>query len=122
MGAQSIAVCLLHAYANPAHERRIAQVIAARHPDIRVSLSSEVSPEHREYERTSTTVIDAYIGPAVDRCLTKFGERAADLGYSGTPLIMQSNGGAARDDLRCDRISQQAAMDIYGLVPTIVNR
>ncbi len=91
---QSIAVCLLHAYANPAHEQRIAAVIAARYPDIRVSLSSDVSPEHREYERTSTTVIDAYIGPAVDRYLTRFGERVADLGYPGTPLIMQSNGGA----------------------------
>ncbi len=93
-GAQSIAVCLLHAYANPAHERRIAEAIAARHPDIRVSLSSAASPEHREYERTSTTVIDAYIGPAVDRYLTRFGERVAELGYPGTPLIMQSNGGA----------------------------
>jgi len=92
--AQSVAVCLLHAYANPAHEQRIAQTFAARHPDIRVSLSSVVSPEHREYERTSTTVIDTYIGPAVDRYLTRFGERVAELGCPGTPLIMQSNGGA----------------------------
>ncbi|MBL4720949.1 MAG: hydantoinase/oxoprolinase family protein, partial [Alphaproteobacteria bacterium] len=91
---ESIAICLLHAYANPAHERRIADIIAARRPDIRVSLSCEVSPEHREYERTSTTVIDGYIGPAVDRYLTRFGESVRELGYTGTPLIMQSNGGA----------------------------
>ena len=93
-GAESIAICLLHAYANPEHEQKIAAIIATRRPDIRVSLSSDVSPEHREYERTSTTVIDAYIGPAVDQYLTRYGERVEDLGYKGTPLIMQSNGGA----------------------------
>ncbi len=89
----SIAVCLLHAYANPAHEQALAALIADRHPHVRVSLSSDISPEHREYERTSTTVIDAYIGPAVDTYLTRFGERMGSVGYRGTPLIMQSNGG-----------------------------
>lgn len=93
-GAESIAVCLLHAYANPAHEQRIGDIIATRRPNIRVSLSSDVSPEHREYERTSTTVIDAYIGPTVDQYLTRYGERVGALGFTGTPLIMQSNGGA----------------------------
>jgi N-methylhydantoinase A len=91
---ESIAVCLLHAYANPIHEQRIGALIAARRPDIRVSLSSEVAPEHREYERTSTTVIDAYIGPAVDQYLTRFGDSVHEMGYLGAPLIMQSNGGA----------------------------
>lgn len=90
---ESIAICLLHAYANPAHEQKLAKMIAMRYPDIRVSLSSDVAPEHREYERTSTAVIDAYIGPAVDRYLARFGERTADVGIPGTPLIMQSNGG-----------------------------
>ena len=89
----SIAVCLLHAYANPVHERLLGEIIAARHPDIRVSLSSDVAPEHREYERTSTAVIDAYIGPAVDQYLKRFGTRTAEVGVAGTPLIMQSNGG-----------------------------
>ncbi|MDH3704381.1 MAG: hydantoinase/oxoprolinase family protein, partial [Alphaproteobacteria bacterium] len=92
-GIESIAVCLLHAYANPAHEQALAALIADRHPLVRVSLSSDISPEHREYERTSTTVIDAYIGPAVDTYLTRFGERMGTVGYRGTPLIMQSNGG-----------------------------
>ena len=92
-GIESIAVCLLHAYANPAHEQALAALIADRHPHVRVSLSSDISPEHREYERTSTTVIDAYIGPAVDTYLTRFGERMGTVGYRGTPLIMQSNGG-----------------------------
>ncbi len=90
---EAIAICLLHAYANPAHEQQLAAIIATRYPDIRVSLSSQIAPEHREYERTSTAVIDAYIGPAVERYLTNFGERTTDIGIASTPLIMQSNGG-----------------------------
>ncbi len=90
---ESIAVCLLHAYANPAHEHAIGEIIASRHPTARVSLSSQVAPEHREYERASTTMIDAYIGPTVDQYLTRFGERIGEVGYDSTPLIMQSNGG-----------------------------
>ena len=91
---ESIAVCLLHAYANPAHERAIGDIIARKYPQVRVSLSSEVAPEHREYERTSTAVIDAYIGPAVEKYLGRFGDAVREVGYAGTPLIMQSNGGA----------------------------
>ena len=90
---EAIAICLLHAYANPVHEQKLAAIISSRYPDIRVSLSSEIAPEHREYERTSTAVIDAYIGPAVDRYLTRFGQRATEIGIVSTPLIMQSNGG-----------------------------
>lgn len=89
----SIAVCLLHAYANPVHEQVLGRIIADRHPNIRVSLSSDIAPEHREYERTSTAVIDAYVGPAVDQYLSRFGERTSEVGVPGTPLIMQSNGG-----------------------------
>ena len=95
----SIAVCLLHAYANPVHERLLGEIIAARHPNIRVSLSSNVAPEHREYERTSTAVIDAYIGPAVDQYLERFGTRTSAIGIAGTPLIMQSNGGVVPLDM-----------------------
>ena len=91
---ESVAVCLLHAYANPAHEQAIGDIIKRKYPNVRVSLSSEVAPEHREYERTSTVVIDAYIGPAVEKYLTKFGESVREVGFAGTPLIMQSNGGA----------------------------
>lgn len=88
-GVESVAVCLLHAYANAAHEQAIGAMISERYPHVRVSLSSNVAPEHREYERTSTTVIDAYIGPAVDAYLTRFGKRVGETGYAGTPLIMQ---------------------------------
>ena len=95
----SIAICLLYAYANPVHERLLGEIIAARHPNIRVSLSSNVAPEHREYERTSTAVIDAYIGPAVDQYLERFGTRTSEIGIAGTPLIMQSNGGVVPLDM-----------------------
>jgi N-methylhydantoinase A len=91
---ESVAVCLLHAYANSTHEQIIGDIIKRKYPDVRVSLSSEVAPEHREYERTSTAVIDAYIGPAVEKYLTKFGDSVREVGFKGTPLIMQSNGGA----------------------------
>lgn len=94
-GVNSIAVCLLHAYANPAHERAIGDLIAARHPDIHVSLSSEVAPEHREYERASTVVISAFVRPVVERYLSKFEADARGVGFLGTPLIMLSNGGVA---------------------------
>jgi N-methylhydantoinase A len=94
-GVDSIAVCLLHAYANPAHERAIGDLIAARYPDIYVSLSSEVAPEHREYERASTVVISAFVRPVVERYLSKFEADARGVGFQGTPLIMLSNGGVA---------------------------
>ena len=89
----AVAVALLHAYAAPDHERQIRDRLYQRLPDIDVSISSEVSPKYREYERTSTAVIDAYIGPAVARYLARFGARTADVGIPVTPLIMQSNGG-----------------------------
>ncbi len=94
-GVDSIAVCLIHAYANPAHERAIGDLIAARHPGVYVSLSSDVAPEHREYERASTVVISAFVRPVVERYLSKFEDDARNVGFQGTPLIMLSNGGVA---------------------------
>src|SRR5262249_15886150 len=92
-GIESVAVCLLYSYANPAHERRIAELIGARYPNIPVSLSSDIAPEHREYERTSTTVISAYLRPAIDSYLGHFEKQVSGLGLRTRPLIMQSNGG-----------------------------
>ena len=92
-GATSIAVCLLHAYANPAHEEAVAEVIADRHPDVRVVLSSRVCPVHREFERASTTVINAYLHPVVDRYLGRFAQVVREAGCAAEPLIMQANGG-----------------------------
>ncbi|MBI3977815.1 MAG: hydantoinase/oxoprolinase family protein [Chloroflexi bacterium] len=92
-GVESIAVCLLNAYANSAHERRIGELLRALAPDCAVSLSSEVLPEVREYERTSTTVINAYLMPVVGQYLRRLDDRLRSFGLGGPLLIMQSNGG-----------------------------
>lgn len=92
-GVESIAVCLLHAYANPTHERIVGEVIAERHPNVRVVLSSDVCPVHREFERASTTVINAYLQPTVDRYLDRFAQVVREMGCAAEPLIMQANGG-----------------------------
>ncbi|MGZ0190061.1 MAG: hydantoinase/oxoprolinase family protein, partial [Alphaproteobacteria bacterium] len=94
-GVDSIAICLLHAYANSAHEQALGRLIAERHPDVFVSLSSDIAPEHREYERMSTTVISAFVRPVVDRYLSRFEEAVRDVGVGNPPLIMLSNGGVA---------------------------
>lgn len=94
-GAQSVAVALLHAYANPAHEQAIAQRFAERAPELPVSISAEVSPKYREYERTNTTVANAYVRPAVDRYLGRLQEALKARGVRRELFIMQSNGGLA---------------------------
>lgn len=87
---ESVAIVLLYAFQNPAHERRVAQLLAAKLPDLPRSLSSEILPEYREYERTATTVVNAYVQPLVGRYLDRLAAR-----LPGTPIrIMQSNGGA----------------------------
>ncbi|ELZ35628.1 hydantoinase/oxoprolinase family protein [Halorubrum tebenquichense] len=88
---ESVAVCLLHAYASPENERRVAAGLREA-LDVPVSASREVLPEFREYERTSTTVVDAYVRPAIDGYVGRLTERARDLGLP-RPRIMQANGG-----------------------------
>ena len=92
-GVQSLAVCYLHAYANGAHERRTREIIRAMAPELAVSLSSEVLPEIKEYERTSTTVINAYVQPVVDRYFRSMEEDLRELGMTIPIMVMQSNGG-----------------------------
>jgi N-methylhydantoinase A len=92
-GVQAIAICLLHAYVNPVHEQRLAAFIRHTAPDIYLSLSSEVQPEIKEYERTSTTVIDAYIKPVVQRYLQTMEAGLQGLGITAPLLVMQSSGG-----------------------------
>lgn len=89
----SVAVSLLHAYAHPDNERKIAEVLRDE-LSAHVSLSHEVLAEFREYERTSTTVVDAYVTPAIDRYLERLVDRATELNVP-EPTIMQSNGGTA---------------------------
>ena len=92
-GIEALAVCLINAYANPLHEDRIREIAARRAPGLPVCTSADVLPEIREYERTSTTVINTYVMPVVRRYLTTLGEGLAEIGVGGPLLIMQSNGG-----------------------------
>ncbi len=71
----SVAICLLHSYANPAHEQAVADAVRAALPDIAISVSSEILPEIKEYPRTSTTVINAYVQPVVRAYITALGAR-----------------------------------------------
>jgi N-methylhydantoinase A len=94
-GVTSLAICLLHAYLNPVHERRLAELVAAEAPGVTVTLSHEVSPTFREYERTSTTVVNAYVMTAVRAYLAGLARALADRGYRGRLYVMQSSGGIA---------------------------
>ena len=94
-GVEAVAVCLLFAYANPAHERAAAEVIRRVAPGLYVSLSHEVNPEWREYERTASTVANAYIGPPVSRYLRRLEELSLRQFPQSRALMMKSDGGAA---------------------------
>jgi N-methylhydantoinase A len=98
-GVTSVAVCLLHAYRNPAHELRVREVLHERLPDLSVSLSHEIAPEWREYERSSTTALNAYIAPKVDRYLRSLITRLRDDGFASALHIMQSSGGVTTADV-----------------------
>ncbi len=93
-GAESVAICLLFSYLDPGHERAIAAHLRERLSGIHVSVSHEVLPRFREYERCSTTVIDAYLSPLLGRYLGRLGEAAAEAGLP-QPLVMSSAGGVA---------------------------
>jgi N-methylhydantoinase A len=90
---QAIAVCFIHSYANPAHEQLVAAIVREVAPDMRVSLSSDVVPEIREYERTSTTVVNVYVQALVEDYLAELVRRLAELRVSGELLLMLSSGG-----------------------------
>jgi len=92
-GVQSVAIVFLHAYANPANEAAAVRRIRARHPQLYVTASHEVVREIREYERASTTVINAYVKPLADRYLTEMQQRLAATGVEAKFLMMLSNGG-----------------------------
>ena len=95
---ESIAVTLLFSFINPAHEKRVAELIAEEYPAARVSLSHEVMPTAPEFERTSTTLVDAYVGPRVESYLRNLSGALRDGGYARELMIMQSNGGIMTAD------------------------
>jgi N-methylhydantoinase A len=92
-GVQAIAVCYLFSFVNPAHERRTREICREVAPEIAVSLSSEVDPMFREYERLAVTAFDAYLGPVVQRYLSGLAAALRDLGVRCVPLVMRSRGG-----------------------------
>nr|WP_245582543.1 hydantoinase/oxoprolinase family protein [Neorhizobium lilium] len=92
-GIESVGVSFLHAYVNPAHEVRVGALLAELLPDVTVSLSHEVSPEIREYERTSTTLANAYVQPLISGYLKRLDDALRDLGFTGFLCLMTSGGG-----------------------------
>ncbi|MBI2880320.1 MAG: hydantoinase/oxoprolinase family protein [Candidatus Tectomicrobia bacterium] len=92
-GARSIAVCLLFSFLHPDHERRVGEIIREEFPEAFVSLSSQVLPQIREYERVSTTVLDADVGPRLKSYLESLDRSLRERGFRGSFLVMQSNGG-----------------------------
>jgi N-methylhydantoinase A len=92
-GAAAIAICFLHSYANPDHERRAAEAVRRAAPDIPVTMSHEISMEWREYERTSTAVLNAYVQDVAARYLDRLSEELAERGIDEQRYVMQSSGG-----------------------------
>ncbi|MCE6075273.1 hydantoinase/oxoprolinase family protein [Agrobacterium vitis] len=96
---KSIAVCFLYGFLNTAHERRVVEILRDEMPDVFVSASHEVAPEFREYERMSTTVVNAYLGPVMQRYIDRLKLRLTELGIPVAPQLTQSNGGVIGFDM-----------------------
>ncbi|WP_230083904.1 hydantoinase/oxoprolinase family protein [Nocardioides marmotae] len=98
-GIDTLGVCFLHAYANPAHEERMREILLEEHPDAVVSISSEVLREYREYERSMTTLVDAAVKPKLSRYVTNIKDRLASQSGRTIPFyVMKSNGGVLSAD------------------------
>jgi N-methylhydantoinase A len=94
-GVEAVAICLLHSYANPDHERRAAEIARAEWPEAFVTASCEITREWREYERTSTAVLNSYVQPVADRYLASLEVNLDEAGVLGGRYVMQSSGGTA---------------------------
>jgi N-methylhydantoinase A len=101
-GVESVAVCLINSFENPEHELRIKKILGEAAPGLSVSISYEVLPQIREYERTSTTVTNAYVKPLTERYLGKLSGRLESLGSKGKLFIMLSSGGITSVDTACE--------------------
>jgi N-methylhydantoinase A len=92
-GSDAIAICFLHSYANPEHERQVGEALARFLPETYITMSHELTREFREYERTSTVVTNAYVGGIVDRYIGAFNDHLIERGFAGSLYLMESNGG-----------------------------
>jgi N-methylhydantoinase A len=102
-GIEALTISLMHSYANPEHERRLRDIVAERHPDIPVSLSSDILPEFREYDRAITTVMNDYVRPIMKRYLSRIEERLDKEGVSAKLHIVRSDGGLMSAAAAADR-------------------
>jgi len=102
-GIEALTISLMHSYANPAHEQRLAEIVAQRYPDIPVSLSSDILPEFREYDRTITTVMNDYVRPIMTRYLSRIEERLGHEGVNSRLHIVRSDGGLMSAKAASDR-------------------
>ena len=100
LGVEAVAVCLLHSYANPAHERRLAEILRQALPaEVMVVVSSDIFPELREYERSTTTLMSAYVGPLMTRYLGMLEQRLREAGIDARVQVMESGGGVMSAEL-----------------------
>jgi N-methylhydantoinase A len=102
-GVEAVAVCFIHSYVNPEHERVAGEIVRKILPDAYVSLSHEILREYREFERMSTTVVNAYIGPTVGGYVQSLHSSLKDIGFRGDLTIMQSNGGVMTPEMATRR-------------------
>ena len=107
----AVAICLLNAHVNPAHERQLRDHILGAHPELAVSISSDISPEIREFERTSTTVLNALLIPIVHSYLTRLAARLSERGIGARLLLVQSNGGVCTTEVA---VAQPARLLLSG--------
>src|SRR6266540_2244691 len=114
---EAVAVCFLHAYANPQHERRVGELIRAAAPDLFVTLSHEIVREYREYERTSTTALNAFVGPRVQGYLRRLETFLRGEAFAGKINIMRSNGGVMSVDLAQEQpVSMMESGPVAGMI------
>jgi N-methylhydantoinase A len=102
-GIEALTISLMHSYASPAHEQRLAEIVRARHPHLPVSLSSDILPEFREYDRTITTVMNDYVRPIMTRYLSRIEDRLAAEGVAAPLHIVRSDGGLMSAAAAADR-------------------
>jgi len=102
MGVEAIAICFMNSYKNGVHEKEALEIINEIAPDMYVSISSEVIPEIREYERTSTTVANVFVKATVEKYLQKVNQRLKELGFEGNFFMMLSNGGICTVETACE--------------------
>ncbi len=102
-GVEAVSVCLLHSYLNPDHERRIKEIVLEEFPEAYLSVSHEVLPLYREFERFSTVCLNAYVGPKVSRYVARFDEALRDEGFAHGVQLMQSSGGMATVEAAAQR-------------------